>query len=78
MFSTANVTRYTVNVVLIPPNCTYRLQPLDLTVNKAAKEFLHRKFQAWYAQNVCARLEENMSKKPIDLQLSTVKPLGAK
>ena len=30
-----------VNVVLIPPNYTDRLQPLDLSVNKAAKEFLH-------------------------------------
>ena len=67
-----------VNVVLIPPNCTDRLQPLDLSVNKVAKEFLRRKFQAWYAQNVCAQLEEKMSKKPIDLRLSTVKPLGAK
>ena len=47
-------------------------------MNKAAKEFLRRKFQAWYAQNVCAQLEEKMSKKPIDLRLSTVKPLGAK
>ena len=63
---------------MIPPNCTDRIQPLDLSVNKAAKEFLRRKFQAWYAQNVCAQLEEKMSKKPIDLRLSTVKPLGAK
>ena len=39
------------------------MQPLDLSVSKAAKEFLHRKFQAWYAQNVCAQLEEKMSKK---------------
>ena len=31
-----------VNVILIPPNCTDRLQPLDLSVNKAAKEFLRR------------------------------------
>ena len=56
-----------VNVVLIPPKCTDRLQPIDLSVNKAAKEFLRRKFQAWYAQNVCVQLEEKMSKKPIDL-----------
>ena len=31
---------HNVNVVLIPPNCMDRLQPLDLSVNKVAKEFL--------------------------------------
>ena len=37
-----------INVILIPPNCTDRLQPLDLSVIKAAKEFLRRKFNEWY------------------------------
>ena len=31
---------HNVNVVLIPPNCMDRLQPLDSSVNKVAKEFL--------------------------------------
>ena len=29
-----------INVVLIPPNCNDRLQPLDISDNKTAKEFL--------------------------------------
>ena len=29
-----------IDVVLIPPNCTDRLQPWEQSVNKAAKEFL--------------------------------------
>ena len=51
-----------VNVVLIPPNYTDRLQPLDLSVNKAAKEFLHKCFQKWYALQVCSQLEGKTSK----------------
>ena len=38
-----------VHVVIIPANCTDCLQPLDLSVNKAAKEFLCTQFSNWYA-----------------------------
>ena len=31
-----------INAVIIPANCTYRLQPLDLSVNKAVKTFLRK------------------------------------
>ena len=33
-----------ITVLLIPPNCTDRLQLLDISVNKAAKEFMRREF----------------------------------
>jgi len=33
-----------INMILIPANCTDRLQPLDISVNKAAKEFLRKQF----------------------------------
>ena len=33
-----------INVVLIPVNCTDHLQPLDLSMHKAAKEFLRNEF----------------------------------
>ena len=39
-----------INIVLNPPNCTDRLQPLDIGVNKAVKDHLHREFQSWYAE----------------------------
>lgn len=34
-----------INVILIPPNCTDCLQPLDLSVNKSIKYFLRVAFQ---------------------------------
>ena len=45
--------------VTIPPNCTDRLQPLDMSVNKPVKEILRRQFQLWYSDKVSAQLEEN-------------------
>ena len=65
------------DVVLIPPNCMDRLQPLDLSVNKGAKEFLQKKFQSWYATKICAQLDGKEEKEAIDLRLSVMKPLGA-
>jgi len=53
---------HNINVVLIPPNCTDRLQPLDLSVNKAAKDFLRKKFREWYARQVCVQLDGAQNK----------------
>ena len=68
--------KHNVNVALIPPNCTDRLQPLDLSVNKAAKDFLRGQFREWYAKQVCMQLKESENK-AVDLRLSILKPLGA-
>ena len=65
-----------INTVIIPANCTDRLQPLDLSVNKAVKAFLRKKFQDWYAKEVFTQIEEGRVEM-VDLRLSTVKPLGA-
>ena len=69
---------HNINVVLIPANCTDRLQPLDLSINKAAKEFLRTEFKEWYAQELCSQLNEGKATEAIDLKLSVIKPLGAK
>lgn len=65
-----------IEYVIVPANCTDRLQPLDVSVNKPAKEFLRRKFQEWFADQIASKLESN-DKSPVDMRLSIMKPLGA-
>ena len=41
-----------IHVVSVPANCTDRLQPMDLSVNKSVKEFMRSKFREWYSDQV--------------------------
>ena len=66
-----------VDVILIPPNCTDRLQPSDISMNKPAKDYLRGEFKSWYAKQVCRQFKGECEKAPIDLHLSVVKPIGA-
>ena len=44
-------------VILLPPNCTDRLKLMDLSVNKPAKDFLHKEFSTWYSKQVCSQFQ---------------------
>ena len=46
-----------IHEVMVPANCTDRLQPLDISVNKSIKAFLHQEFQNWYSDRLCAQLQ---------------------
>lgn len=35
--------------VMVPPSCTDKLQPIDLSINKPVKDQMRSKFQEWYA-----------------------------
>ena len=65
-------------VVNIPPNCTDRLQPMDLSVNKAVKDFMRSKFTDWYSEQVHQQLTNEEEIAPVVLKMSTMKPLGAR
>ena len=65
-------------VVNVPANCTDRLQPMDLSINKSVKEFMRSKFRDWYSEQVQHQLCEGKEISPVDLKLSTMKPLGAR
>lgn len=49
------------HVVMVPANCMDRLQPLDVSVNKPAKNFLWQQFHTWYAEQICQQLGEKAS-----------------
>ena len=76
--------KHNIHVVTLPPNCTNRLQPMDLTVNKAAKDFLKRKFTSWYAQQVAVQLkgqdinDDDFQVQPVDLSMAAMKHIGAR
>ena len=58
----------------MPGNCTDRLQPLDVSVNKSVKHHLKDSFQLWYSKEV---QKQQGPRKPVELKLSVLKPLGA-
>ncbi len=50
-----------------------------MSLNKPAKEFLRRKFQQWYSDQVCGQIKNGTGEKvAVDLKLSIIKPLGAR
>ena len=75
---------YNIHTCLLPPNTTDRLQPLDVSVNKPAKQFLRQKFDEWYSQQVINQLNgksdeeiEDFELPPIDLSMARMKEVSA-
>ena len=71
------------NLVLhekVPANMTHYLQPLDLTVNGASKQFTKKKFGEWYAQQIIEALDKGipLNDIKIELKLSILNPLHAR
>ena len=66
-----------IDIVFVAANCTSWLQPLDVSVNKAVKNFMRDEFQRWYAEQIQQQVHNNI-KTAVDLRLSIVKPFSAK
>jgi hypothetical protein len=63
--------------VYVPANCTSKLQPMDLSVQKCVKECMRNSFADHYAELVAKSLETK-TELNVDLGMTTVKPLSAK
>ena len=68
-----------IEVVCVPANMTYLLQPLDLTVNGYTKKVTSRMFSEWYSSQIMKQLDDGKELHDIniDLKLSKLKPLHA-
>ena len=69
-----------IHLVRVPPNMTNLFQPLDLTVNRAAKAYMKRRFTEWYSNEIWKELEAGKDLDDIDvkLTLTILKPLHAR
>ena len=63
--------------VTVPNNCTDRLQPLDLSINKAVKQYMRSKFQKWYGNVIYQQLQDGITEN-VDTRMSIMKPLAAR
>lgn len=66
--------------VMVPANCTDKLQPMDLSIQKPAKDVIKKKqFQEWYTNLILNQYSDSATSiKPVPLLLSVVKPLHLK
>ena len=58
---------------------THLFQPLDLTVNKVAKDFTKKKFSEWFSRQISTGLGNGQELEDIEIgyRLSVLKPLYA-
>ena len=63
----------------VPNNFTDQFQPLDLNVNGQAKQFLNKRFECWYAQQISYQLEDgtNVYNVQVPLKLSVIRRIHA-
>ena len=62
---------------MVPANCTNKLQPIDLVINKPLKDAMKRTFQIWYAKEMQQQLNTKTSLNNVKIRMSIIKPKSA-
>ena len=65
--------------VQVPANCTDKLQPLHVSLNKLVKDEMKKRFQTWYSEQVQKQLQERVpiNQVKIEMPTSVMKNLSA-
>lgn len=68
------LSKHNIVYVTVPANCTDKLQPLDVAVNKAIKDEIRSRFQSWYVSEVREQLKtQPVHEVAVDVSASVVK-----
>ena len=72
--------RHNIIAMKVPANCTDKLQPLDVSLNKPVKHEMRKQFQMWYAEQVQQKIEDGVPINEIKIAMpaSLMKNLSAK
>ena len=67
-------------VVIVPQNLTNKFQPLDLSVNKAAKAFISEKYNTWMTNEISRQIKRGIAPPDVKVSfnLSVIRLLHAK
>ena len=66
--------KHCITAVLVPANCTDKLQPMDVSINKPLKAEMKKRFQGWYADEVQKRLKDGpVDQVKVDLTVAVIK-----
>ena len=56
----------------MPANCTDKLQPLDVSLNKPVKDEMKKRFQIWYSEQVQKQLQEGVPVNQVKVEMPTL------
>ena len=76
---TAILEQHNISIVKVPPNCTDKLQPLDVSVNKSMKNEMRGKFQLFSSSEVQKQITSGtpIGKVKVNLTLTAIKSASA-
>ena len=70
--------KHHISYVIVPPNCTDKLQPLDISINKPFQSEMKKRFQLWYVEEVQKQLKESPTDSvKVDVSAAAIKHKSA-